>query len=105
MVMADQDTRAKAEFSGAFPKARRDLPRVQEFVRERHGAARQTRTNYAPRWDMLDYLTAEDAQSWLEAIDALASVKASTKASYDSTRRGYEEFVRRYPTPLVAYPL
>ena len=105
MVMADQDMRAKAEFSGAFPKARRDLARVKEFVRERHGAARQTRTNYAPRWDMLDYLTAEDAQSWLEAIDALASVKASTKASYDSTRRGYEEFVRRYPIPLVAYPL
>ena len=54
---------------------------------------------------MLDYLTAEDAQSWMEAIDAMASVKASTKETYDSTRRGYEEFMRRYPTPLVAYPL
>ena len=40
MVLADQDTRAKASFSGAFPQARRDLPRVQEFVRERHGATR-----------------------------------------------------------------
>ena len=108
-VLEGMDARTTEAYKRAHPPAERTLENARAFHARRIGTlAPRTRTTKL-RWPMR---TAEETDELLDLADQFSTLKASTLATYRSSRTGYEQFCAQSapradgsPSAMAPYPL